>query len=172
MEFIIAIISGGIGGGLVRYILDTRKAKREYAIKLHREWWSAKFSQRRSEVYKIVEDLHPTGGHGPDAEAFLRHVKDRTVLQHPSGRSFFQIAFFFADINACLDKKLLDADFTYRLFGASQYYWFQPLIEEVRKNLPNQTDDIRWKWETKELEKKFDPFREKDIAKKNKLLSK
>lgn len=170
-ELIIVIISGGLGGAVVRYILDVRRAKYEYVIKLHREWWSAEFSQMRSEVYKIVEGYKSIDS-STEANTFLRHVANGTLLQHPSGHSFVQIAFFFADINACLEKKLLDVGFTYRLFGASQYFWFQPLISVVRERLPNQTDDIRWKWETEKLEEKFRRFREKDSEEKKKLLGK
>ena len=170
-ELIIAIISGGIGGAVVRYILEVRRTKYEYVIKLHREWWSPEFSQMRSEVYKIVKSFNSSNSR-TEADIFLHHVEEGTLLQHPSGHSFVQIAFFFADINACLEKKLIDAGFTYRLFGASQYFWFQPLISAVRKRLPNQTDDIRWKWETEKLEEKFRRFREKDGEAKKKLLGK
>ena len=45
LKLIIAIFSGGLGGVIMRYILDVRRAKYEYAIKLHREWWSPEFSQ-------------------------------------------------------------------------------------------------------------------------------
>ena len=171
LKLIIVIISGGLGGAVVRYTLEVRRAKYEYVIRLHREWWSAEFSEMRSEVYKIVEDFNSIDS-GTEAKIFLSHVEKGTLLQHPSGRAFVQIAFFFADISACLEKKLLDAAFTYRLFGESQYFWFQPLISAVRKRLPNQTDAIRWKWETEELEKRFERFRKKDNQKKRKRLGK
>ena len=58
LKLIIVIISGGLGGAVVRYILEVRRAKYEYVIRLHREWWSAEFSEMRSEVYKIVEDFN------------------------------------------------------------------------------------------------------------------
>ena len=60
-ELIIVIISGGLGGAIVRYILDVRRSKFEYVLKLHREWWSTEFSQMRSEVYKIVKDFNSIG---------------------------------------------------------------------------------------------------------------
>ena len=170
-EFIILIISGGLGGAVVRYILDVRRAKYEYVMKLHREWWSAEFRQMRSEVYKIVEDLNAVDS-GAEAGIFLKHVKSGRLLEHPTGHAFVQIVVFFADINACLEKKLLDVGFTYRLFGASQYFWFQPLISAVRAHLPNKTDDIRWNWETQKLEEKFERFRRSDEHKKRKLLGK
>ena len=139
----------------MRYILDARRSRYEYVIKLHREWWSPEFSQMRSKVYKIVEDFDPTNP-GMEAVNFLGHVQKGTILQHPAGPAFAQIVFFFADINACLEKKLLNADFAYRLFGESQYFWFQPLIKAVRDCLPNGTKVRRWKWETEELEEKFE----------------
>ena len=171
-ELIILIITGGLGGAVARYLLDVRRARYEYVIKLHRRWCSAEFRQIRSEVYKIVEDFNSIDSSTKEANTFLSYVENGTLLQHPSGHSFVQIVFFFADINACLEKKLLDAGFTYRLFGASQYFWFQPLISAVREHLPNQTDDIRWKWETEKLEEKFRRFREKDSKEKKKLLGK
>ena len=171
LEFIIAIISGGFAGAIVRYILDVRRSKYEYVMKLHREWWSEEFSQMRREVYKIAKDFKGDTP-GTEAKNFLSHVAEGTHLEHPAGPAFFQIVFFFADINACLEKKLLNASFTYRLFGASQYFWFQRLIGEVRECQPNQTDDIRWRWETEALEKKFGRFRENDNRKKGKQLAK
>ena len=170
-ELIIVVISGGFAGAIVRYILDVRRSKYEYVMKLHREWWSEEFSQMRSKVYKIVKDFKGVDP-GTEAKDFLSHVEKGTLLEHPAGHAFVQIVFFFADINACLEKKLLNASFTYRLFGASQYFWFQPLISAVREGLPNQTDDIRWVWETKELEEKFERFRKNDKRKKRKQLGK
>ncbi len=96
-EFIILIISGGLGGAVVRYILDVRRAKYEYVMKLHREWWSAEFSQMRSEVYKIVEDLNAVDS-GAEAGIFLKHVKSGRLLEHPTGHAFVQIVVFFAQV--------------------------------------------------------------------------
>ena len=160
LKLIIVFISGGLGGAIVRYILDVRRAKYEYVIKLHREWWSPEFSQMRSKVYKIVEDFNAIDS-GTEATNFLSHVQKGNLLQHPAGPAFAQIVFFFADINACLEKNLLDADFTYRLFGRSQYFWFQPLIKAVRDCRPNETKAIRWRRETEELEEKFECIRKK-----------
>ena len=170
-ELIVAIISGGSAGAIVRYVFDVRKSRYEYAMKLHREWWSKEFSQMRHKVYNIVKDLDSINP-GPDAKVFLDHAKKGTLLKHPEGHAFVQIVFFFSDINACLEKKLINAAFTYRLFGASQYFWFQPLISAVRECLPNKTDDIRWKWETEKLEEKFERFRKKYDREKGKLLGK
>ena len=160
INLIVAIFSGGLVGGIARYILDMRRAKYEYVIKLHREWWSPEFSQMRRKVYKIVEDFDPINS-GPEAKNFLNHVQKGNLLQHPAGPAFAQIVFFFADINACLEKNLLNADFTYRLFGRSQYFWFQPLIEAARNCRPNETKVIRWRRETEKLEEKFESIGKK-----------
>ena len=160
IKLVIVIFSGGLGGAIMRYILDVRRTKYEYVIKLHREWWSPEFSQMRSKVYKIVEDFNAIDP-GTEAKNFLSHVQQGNLLQHPAGPAFAQIVFFFADINACLEKNLLDADLTYDLFGRSQYFWFQPLIKAVRNCRPNETKAIRWRGETKKLEEKFESIRRK-----------
>ena len=160
LNLIVALVSGGLTAAIVRHRLDVRRSRYEYVIKLHREWWSPEFSQMRSKVYKIVEDLN-TIGSGNEAKNFLSHVQKGKLLQHPAGPAFAQIVFFFADMNACLEKKLLNADFTYRLFGRSQYSWFQPLIIAVRNCQPNAPKAIRWRWETEELEEKFERIRKK-----------
>ena len=162
ITLIIVFFSGGLGGAIMRYILDVRRAKYEYVIKLHREWWSPEFCQMRSKVYKIVEDFNTRhSGSGTEANFFLSHIEKGNLLQHPAGRAFSQIMFFFADLNACLEMKLIDAKLTYRLFGKAQYSFFQPLIVAVRKCRPNETRDIRWRWETKQLEEKFESIRQK-----------
>ena len=168
-ECIVALIAGGVGGAIVQYCLYARRSKREYAIELHREWWSKEFSERRKEIYAIVEDIR-SGVPGSAAKEFLDHADNRKLSAHPAGRAFVQIVFFFADINACLEKGLLDKDLTYRLFGASQYFWFQPLIHAVRESIRHSSDDVRWKWETEELEEKFERFRKIDYRERRKRL--
>ena len=82
ITLIIAIFLSGLGGAIMRYRLDVRRAKREYVIKLHREWWSPEFSQMRSKVYKIVEDLNSIDS-GTEAKNFLSHVQKGTFCNTP-----------------------------------------------------------------------------------------
>jgi hypothetical protein len=159
---LVSLLSGGVAGAVVRYFLDVRKARFEYTMKLHREWSSVEYHKMRMAVWAIVEDLTRPEGPGEVATAFLDHATKGTTTDHPAGPAFIHICVFFADLNACLDKSLVDPKFAYRLFGEAQYFGYKPLIDAVRNGRPHdKRGGRRWSVETSELETRFNALRPK-----------
>lgn len=72
-SFLVAMVSGGLAGAVVRYFLDIRKQRLEFAMKLHEEWWKQDFRAVRTVVYEVVEDLDRVGGPGPKYIELLGH---------------------------------------------------------------------------------------------------
>ena len=157
---IVSLISGGLAGVIVRYLLDTRKSRHEYTMRLHEEWWTPQFVEMRSSVYTLAENFKRPTGPGETSKEFLASVEAGTFLSHPVGPAFVRIA-FFADLNACLDKRLVDRDLAYRLFGEAQFLWFEPLLAAVAKHI-GQKPGVRWVWEIESLGRTFDAIRSRD----------
>ncbi|WP_444994751.1 hypothetical protein [Aliikangiella sp. IMCC44359] len=74
---------------------------------------------------------------------------------------FYAFSVLFSDLNVYIEKNIVDIDVCYRLFGESQYYWFAPLIKEVREVVGDKAN-VRWTWETQLLEEKFEKIRATD----------
>jgi hypothetical protein len=165
-----SIITGGLAGAVVRYVLDARRERIEYTLRLHEEWWKPEFHQMRQAVFELVEDLQSVGG-GERSTEFLRQVEQGALLKHPAGPAFARIVFFFADLNACLDKRVVDRRLAYRMFGESQFFWFEPLIIAVREKVKDN-QRVRWAWEVNSLSAKFSRIRAKDEARRAKQLLK
>lgn len=72
------------------------------------------------------------------------------------------MVFFFADLNTYIEKNLVNPSLAYRLFGAAQYAWFEPLIDAIRPEVKDSR--VRWVWETKSLSAKFKAIATKDEA--------
>jgi hypothetical protein len=149
-------------GAVVRYYLDDRKQRLEFAMKLHEEWWKEDFRKARTTIYEIVEDMKRVGGPGPKYLELLNHCRNKTGTNDPAHQAFACLAFFFADLNTYLEKGLVDTDLAYRLFGAAQYAWFEPLFDKIRPEIEDQR--VRWAWETKSLSKRFKAIANEDDA--------
>lgn len=166
--FFIATFSGGAAGAVIRYLLDTKKQQYENTLKLHETWWNSDFSKYRDEIFEIIKDLE-----GPEearklSSEFLRCVADGNATSHPAWNSFKRIVVFFADLNVWIEKGLIDRALAYRMFGEAQYYWFKPLIDEVRPHV-GQRIGVRWMKDVSKLEEKFRKFKSKDEASRQKV---
>ena len=140
-----------------------RSEQAHNAARLHEKWWSTDYAEARQTVYNVVEDWKRDGR---KSKEFLDYYSSPHSHQRPKElRAFAKLVFFFADLNVYIDKGLIDSKLAYRLFGSSQYAWFQDFISEVRKKIENRetrADEnkcIRWVDETKSLEKEFSKLR-------------
>ena len=131
-------------------------------MKLHEEWWKQDFRTARTVVYEVVEDLDRVGGPGPKYIELLGHYRNKTGANDPTCQSFARLVFFFADLNTYIEKNLVNPSLAYRLFGAAQYAWFEPLIDAIRPEVKDSR--VRWVWETKSLSAKFKAIATKDEA--------
>ena len=171
VTLIASMITGGLAGALVRYVLDKRREQIAYTMKLHEQWWSEEFQRMRRAVFELVSDFSAAGGPGEKSLEFLAQFQHEGRFEHPAGPAFVRIVFFFSDLNACLDKKVVDKRLAYRLFGESQYFWFEPLIDAVRDKV-KRNPQVRWAWEINSLSSKFTKIKERDERRHAKQLLK
>ncbi len=156
---------GGLGSVILTNYLNNRKSKLEYVMELHKTWWNSDFQKARRNVYEVAKDItfKSSKDYTDETNYFLKCASENKLNTYKTGRQFIKIVFFFADLNACLDQGIVDKKLAYRLFGASQYEHFRPLIkrtrEEIEKcyssNLSPVDISIRWIKETKELDTIF-----------------
>jgi hypothetical protein len=75
-----------------------------------------------------------------------------------------RIAFFFADLNAMLDERLVDEKLAFRLFAEAQFDWFGPFLlaianeieaRETSRASSSTTKIIRWVEEVRALHNRF-----------------
>lgn len=154
-----SVISGAFGGAATRLFLDNRENKAT-VFALHEKWWGKEFAEHRDKIYRIIKNESLKS----DFFSGINRIFKDDEIDHESWHSFTRIAFFFSDLNAYIDSKLISEKLCLRMFGNSQYSWFRPFIKEVRNKLVGNNPDIRWIKETIAFEAKLDKF----LAKKRK----
>ena len=102
------------------------------AIRLHEIWWSAELDQARRTAWQVIADWEAGGELSQEVlRSYRSHGRGEATGYVDERVAISRIAFFFADLNAMLDAKLVPADLVSRLFGHAQFAWYQPFLMAV-----------------------------------------
>jgi len=142
------------------YCSQKRMSQAAETARLHQMWWSDEFREIRTTVFSFVDEWEKNEKR---ITSIIKSYKETTSDFEQERRAVARIAFFFADLNAMIDAKLVDEDFAYRIFGDAQFFWFSEFLLAIANEIElrrrsTAADDrrvVRWVKEVRELDQRF-----------------
>ena len=149
--------AASLGATVVVYMAQRRATQAAEVARLHHLWWAEELEKARSLVFPLVEEWEGSGG---TITPIIRSYHDHSQEYEGERRAIARIAFFFADLNAMIDKHLISSSFAFRIFGDSQFSWFSPFLLAVATEIesgskPQSGRKVRWVGEVRALEQRF-----------------
>jgi hypothetical protein len=142
------------------YRSQKRMSQAAETARLHQMWWGDEFREIRTTVFSFVDEWEKNEKR---ITSIIKSYKETTSDFEQERRAVARVAFFFADLNAMIDAKLVDENFAYRIFGDAQFFWFSEFLLAIANEIElrrrsTAADDrrvVRWVKEVRELDQRF-----------------
>ena len=151
---------GALGAFFAAFVLFWMQKRRDQAyqvVRLHDLWWSEKYRDARALTFKYVAEFEAAGG---TITPIIKSYREGSGDLNEDKKQIALICFFFADLNALIDERIISERVSFRFFGSAHYFWFSSFLLAVANEIELHRqkeifDKIRWIPEVRELDARF-----------------
>ena len=159
----IVAATGALGSFLAALFVFRSQKNRDQAAevsRLHQMWWGEEMHEPRITTFRHVQEWEENGR---NVTPIVKSYRESTSEFESEKLSIARVAFFFADLNAMIDEKLVNEKLAFRVFGDAQFFWFSHFLlaianeHEIKGNTKKDDSNrvIRWVVEVRSLDERF-----------------
>lgn len=158
--------AGSFLGALAIYSNQKQQNQSSEVARLHQMWWSEEMNAHRVAAFKCVTEWE---ANDKKVTPVIKSYRESSDNYSSEKKSIARVAFFFADLNAMIDEKLINEKLAFRIFGDAQFFWFSHFLLSIANEIElkgrTQRDAsnrvVRWVNEVRNLDVRFSKLAEK-----------